>query len=243
MKIKEIEEELSYGLASLVIWINCVRAPIAACQALINGGLSEEKKIHQACRVWVVGTLMGLILQIPVYGFLGVDWKKPEFYLPSAFFLLLAFIATVTVLHLGFRIYKIRSSFADTLVLYSIFVGAYTPLIQLLMLPNMYEVVTALKAIKAPGLGFPDAAEKFFVGLSTAQRGSSFIAIYNAIAVTCLIAFSQALLVVFQRCASVLYDVDRPRALAAMNFAMGFLFPLPFALLLCFYYFVLYAAL
>src|SRR6267378_1720467 len=129
MNFKEIDENVNYILGSLLVWINCVRDPAATCESLIHAGLSDDRKMQQAMRIWVVGTLIGLIIQLPVYGFLHIDWMKIELYLPALLLLLLGFLITVAAIHVGLKVYKVPSAFPDTLALYSVIVGSYSPLI------------------------------------------------------------------------------------------------------------------
>lgn len=245
MKVKDVDENLNYAMASMIMWINCALAPIASCRALLDAEHSPEKKMHQAARIWVIATIIGFIMQLPIYGLLGVDWKKMEFYAPSLLFLLLAFLMTVTVLHFAFKIYKIESSFAEVLVIYSVLIGTYSPILTVLALPGMYDIVAAMQAVKsqAQGLGVVEVIEGVIADMNERQQDASALGTYKSVAGYVLILLSQFLIVFFVHCLSGFYGIERHRAVAAVGFSLGLLFPLPLALIGFLYYTALYAVL
>jgi hypothetical protein len=245
MKIKEIDENLNYAMASMIIWINCARAPLASCRALLDAAHSPEKKIYQAARIWLIATLMGFIIQLPIYGLLGIDWKRMEFYAPSILFLMLAFLMTVAVLQAGFKIYKVESSFAEVLVIYSVLIGTYSPILQVLALAGMYDILAAMKAVKTQGvgLGVIEVIGGVFENIRERQEDTSAIGIYKSVAGVLLLVISQFLIVFFVYGLSGFYAIERHRAVASVGFSLGFLLPVPLFLIGFLYYTALYAVL
>jgi hypothetical protein len=59
--LKDIDEDVNIAIAAFQTWLNCVRAPIAACRSLVSRDLSDEHKMILGMRVWVVATLFGLM--------------------------------------------------------------------------------------------------------------------------------------------------------------------------------------
>jgi hypothetical protein len=244
VNLKEIDENVKYGLGSLLIWMNCIRAPAATCQALLNSGLSDDQKMFQAMRIWIIGTLMGLIVQLPVYGFLHMSWAKIEFYAPALLLLLLAFLTTVVAIHFGLKIYGIQSAFPDTLVIYSVIVGTFSILLTPLSLPGLIDLLTALKAAKAAGAQDISAVVQIvFGGMQSVGSKSIPMQVFEATVTPVNLAVVLALTVSFQRQLSSFYKAETSRAVSALSFSMAVLLPPPMILLLGLYYFTVYVAL
>ena len=195
-------------------------------------------------RIWVVGTLIGLIIQLPVYGFLHIDWKKIELYLPALLLLLLGFLITVAAIHVGLKVYKVPSAFPDTLALYSVIVGSYSPLIIVLALPGLIELLTTLQAAKSAGVSdIESVVQRIARSMADAGSKSTTMQIFQAIAAPVLFGISMTLIVVFQRRISELYKSETFRTVSAISFSMGVLVPVPMVLVTGLYYFTFYAAL
>jgi hypothetical protein len=234
--LKDIDEDVNIAIAAFQTWLNCVRAPIAACRSLVSRDLSDEHKMILGMRVWVVATLFGLICEITVFGLLGIKWANLTFLLPYNFFLLLMFVTGVAAIEVGFRVFKIESNFPDTLVLYSIVIGSYSPLILLVNLPGFYDSA-AMKQVKAPDVGLLTVLD----AMTAKDHDQSLVAnVHLLITGPIATLLNFVLTILFGYCAAALYQVSRPKVLAAVGFSLGTLFVLPAVLFGLLYYVILY---
>jgi hypothetical protein len=243
MNLKELDENLNSILASFLIWLNCVRAPFATCEAILDSALSDDKKLSHVMRLWLVSAVIGLVIELPVYRLVGIEWNNVGFYIPSCLFLLFILMINVGMLHLGLRIYKIPSHFTDTLVVYTVIVGCFSPILTLLFAPSLIETLSILKSLKPLGLTFEDIIAQLYARLSDMNNKSLFMQGYDAIINPITVIVSVMLLVMFQRCISAVYNVERYRAISAIGFSTAILLPIPVIILSTFYYFVIYTSL
>lgn len=244
MKLKDLDENFNVAVASLIVWINCIRDPAAMRAELADPAMPADRKMALAMRIWAIATLIGLIIQLPVYAFLHVEWTKIELYLPAVLLLLIAFLMTVAIIHVGLRIYGVPSSFPDTLGAYSLIVGAWSPIIMVCTLPSIAGVMSGLRAAKQAGAeDIGTVVGTVFRYMNDPALKSLTLQVFQEISVAILMAFSIATLVAFQRSIAALYNIDRTRAVSAISFALGVLFPVPMVVVTGLYYFTFYASL
>ncbi len=243
MNLKELDDNLNSIVASFLIWLNCVRAPFATCKAILDSDLSDDKKLSHAMRLWLVSAVIALVIELPVYRLVGIEWNNVGFYIPNCLFLLFILIISVGILHLGLRIFKIPSEFTQTFVVYTVIVGCFSPIFTLLFAPSLIEELSILKSLKPLGLTFEDIIAQWFARLSNMNNKSLFMQGYDAIISPITSIVSVMLLVIFQRYVSAVYNVERYRAISAIGFSVGILLPIPVIILSTFYYFVIYTSL
>jgi hypothetical protein len=245
MNIRDIDENFNFLLSSLLIWLNGIRHPFMTCQSILDQDISDNDKLRHAMRLWLVASVIGLIMQLPAYRLFGIELSNIAFHLPNCLYLLVMFLSTMGIIHLGLRMYKIHSDFTDTLVMYSVLVGCFSPVITILFYPQLIELISTLREVKSLNLDFEFLVKEFISNYNYENFSAKpvTIQIYWPIASSINFAVYATLLVMFGRLVSVRYSTEKYRVLSAIGFSLSILFPIQWVVLMFFYFFILYAAL
>ena len=237
-------EDLAKGfealLDSLLEWLDTCRHPLTHCDELLSLG-TEKEKIGKSLRLWLVIFLITLILQLPLLKTTGIEWSDAGFHLPYFLALTIIFLLNGVTLHLGMRIYGIRSDIADTLGAYTTLVGVYGPFFTLALYPESVALFATLKGAKNQGLPFISAISLILKNHLLAARTAGFRGVLLSVLALPAQAGVFAALTVMGRKLSSTYSAPRSRILASFGFSFPVL-TLPLLLGLgLFVYFIAYA--
>ena len=143
----KIEELLSGQLASLtnpfIEWFDCLRQPFLSIERALSGCTDDKERLRHALNLWATSFLIGLVLQLPVYEFLGMDWQKAGFLLPSALLTLLLFLGGGIAIHFGLSLNRVPSNLVETCLIYTVIIAPPSPLLTLLFYPSL-ELVSKM---------------------------------------------------------------------------------------------------
>jgi hypothetical protein len=160
------------ALEAIFTWLSCVRHPYATAQAVSSSELDDRKKLSGAFQIWGVAFAIALVLQLPMYKLFGIDIKDIHFHLPNMAGVLLIIFGGACFVHWALRLHKIKSNFADTVAIYTIIVGAFSPFIAMLSYPNNLKNLYAVQHIKHAG---GSVRESFAMYLHDTGLGSDYI--------------------------------------------------------------------
>jgi hypothetical protein len=155
-------EDLSRGFEVLVdagiAWAKCVGAPIVTGQTILAEAKNDTDAITQAAKIFITSFVLGSVLPGGIYQLYGIGFINFTFYLYSAAFLFTTFVACAFAIYIGFKAYKISTSFRDTFVFYTVSMSLFYPVVALLSLFELAQRLSILKAIKATNPDFWSAA-------------------------------------------------------------------------------------
>jgi hypothetical protein len=115
-------------------------------------------------------------------------------------------------------------------------IGSYSPLILLVNLPGFYDSA-AMKQVKAPDVGLLTVLD----AMTAKDHDQSLVAnVHLLITGPIATLLNFVLTILLGYCAAALYQVSRPKVLAAVGFSLGTLFVLPAVLFGLLYYVILY---
>jgi hypothetical protein len=235
--MKDLIESLKLILEDFLLWLDCLGKPYVTCRKVLRKSSSE--KMVQFLRLWLVYSLISLTLQFPVYSIVGIDVKNVGFHLPNLLLLLLMQLLLGLAVHIGLRIYKIPSKFADTLTIYSVMIGSFSPFINLLIYPVTISAFQTLKSIKLSNPNFQEALKKYFES-SQIPEHFSFVYTYTIVIAPFLGLLSFLLITLFSRMVAERYHSEKYRTFSAINFSIYVLNIIPLFFLILIYHFVVY---
>lgn len=130
-----------------VDWVDCIQSPLVTCRRILDSAISDKEKILFAFHTWFIAFLLSLSLEIPIYYNYGIKLEKSFIfsYCVSGFIILIIYSF---LMHFCFLVFRIKSKFIETLVIYTSLMGAYSPFILLLGYPSIFYNVLLIKAIK-----------------------------------------------------------------------------------------------
>jgi uncharacterized integral membrane protein len=219
----------------LTDWLNCLRHPLKCCEQQLFELETEDAKIKRAVSTWMTSFVITLVILLPLYALIGIDLKKVEFHLPAFVILFLSFLCSGMASHIGFRLARINSQFADTFLIQAITVSCYTPLLTLMGYPSYLRLLMAMKEAKVHHLGMVDTLK----GIFTPTRGDDIGAIFEMLG-SVLLPLAFFPIAVFAEATSRRYAVNRAKILSSLSFSTAVLYSLPSVALSALYFFVIY---
>lgn len=102
----------------------------------------------------MVSFLISLVLQLPMYELLGMDWQKAGFLLPSALLTLIIILAYGIAVHLGLKVNRVNSNVAETCLIYAVVFSAHAPFLTLLLYPVLVDMLVMLQIAKESRMAF-----------------------------------------------------------------------------------------
>jgi hypothetical protein len=226
------------AIADLVVqWIQYIRDPRGSAIRLLAEVEPEQSRIRRAMGIWVISFVLSLLILTPVYSSVGIGFKNFEFQLVAFLFLTGTLICAGACMHIGFNRYGIRSKFGDTLLVYTVFFGCYSPLFNLLGYPYLYAIFGALRQAKAEHLGLYDTPVRVF---SSLQSSAASVRIVGPVG-SMLINLAAILLIgAFAGTIADYYGTTRKQILLSLSFSMSILAQVPVFLMTFLYYLVVY---
>ncbi|WP_419759189.1 hypothetical protein [Acidisoma sp.] len=102
----------------------------------VNHSGGKSKLSQKALKVWLFSTLVGTIVAWPVRRLYGINWDDVGYYVPDLLINDLSVLSGAATLHLFLKLHKQQSDFWGTASTYMVAAAAYTPLVNLMNLPN-----------------------------------------------------------------------------------------------------------
>jgi hypothetical protein len=219
--------EFIQNIANAVLeWFQCLCHPILTCQAILRADISPNEKMIKSLRIWVTAAFISLLVQVPLYSFSGIIEKDVGFYSTNELLLVLLLFLNGFMIHLGLKIYKVRSELADTFAINTVFAGCFSPLFTILLYPVNMRFLLTIQEAKHSKSSLGDIIAK--AGNSS---GQSFLDIASSGVITvagCLSLFlASALITVI----SYHYGVSKYRAACAATLGSAVLNPIPMMIL------------
>jgi hypothetical protein len=236
MTLDEIRKELDAIVDVLVQWIQYIRDPRGRAVKLLGVQEEEQSRIKRALGIWVVSFVISLLVLTPVYSSVGIGFKNVEFQLAIFLFLTSALICAGACAHIGFRWYGLRSNFGDTLLVYTVFFGSYSPIFNFIAYPYSYVLFRALRQAKSGQLGIYDAA---VTGFTSLQSGA-MVTFVGPVANLFTTVATFLLLGMFASTLADYYRTTRKQILISLSFSFTVLAMIPTLLMTFLYYFVVY---
>jgi hypothetical protein len=236
MDLDGIRKGLDVIADLLVQWVQYIRDPRGNAIRLLAEPETEQSRIKHAVGIWLISFVLSLLILTPVYSSVGIGFKNFEFQLVAFLFLTGALICAGACIHIGFKRYGLRSKFGDTLLVYTVFFGCYTPLFNLLGYPYLYATFRALRQAKAEQLGPYDAAVKVFSNVTSAAS----VRVVGPVASMLIMFAGFLLLAVFADTIADYYGTTRKQILISLSFSISILSQGTTLLMTFLYYFVVY---
>lgn len=244
-------EELSRQVVSLgdlvLVWFDCLRQPFLTIDKVFSDYPGDKQRLQYAIKLWTVSFLLGLVFQLPMYEFLGMDWQKVGFLLPTALIFLLIFLGISVAIHLGLKATRVKSNLVETCVIYAVIIAAHAPFFTLLLYQGQIDNLSMLQTAKGQENGLLDAFVEFFTQIQAASVGRRERSIPelvgDAVAVPISFLYSALVLVLLQRALAARYEVARYPVFFGTSLGIGLFGIVPIVGFSLIYWFVMYLAL
>lgn len=218
-----------------VEWLEYARHPFLACNRLLGDYETGQVRLKRAMKIWVSSFIISVVVLTPLYNRAGIGLVTLGFHLSLFLFVTVALLAASGAIHIGLRWDGVKSRFEDTLLIYSLFFGTFSPLFCLLSYPSLALMLSSLMVSKAHHLGSWETA----VAVSKAFSAPSPVA-------SILLQFEHALTAVaslalsgmFAEAVAKFHQTDRQRVLSSMSFSIAVLSIVPGFICALFYYYV-----
>ncbi len=238
MSFNDLTSALNAIIDIFVEWLEYVRHPFLACDRLLVDYESDQVRLKRAMKIWVSSFIIGIVVLTPLYNRAGIGLATLGFHLSLFLFVTLALLLTSGAIHIGLRLDGVKSRFGDTLLIYSLFFGTFSPLFCLLSYPSLALLFSSLRVSKAHHLGSWATAEAVSKALSApSQIAGIFIQFQHALTVVASLALSG----MFAEAVAKYYQTDRPRVLSSMSFSIAVLGIVPGIICAMFYYYVVFS--
>ena len=239
MTLKDLRDSFKdLMIGTFRVWFDCVRKPLITCEDILSYR-REKEKLTKVFGLWLAAFQIALILQFPVYKLFGIDWTDLGFHLPNFLVTTSFFLLAGTALHVGLRIFGIRSNFVDTSAMYTTLIGCYSPLFVPLSFPATVGLLSAIKSAKAQNLDFVSLVQTVWEKLGGTGE-MSFLHVYGSLVGQLAAIFTFALTALLAAIVCRKYAADRYQTFSAIGFSMSVLSPAFLAAPLELYYFLVY---
>jgi hypothetical protein len=165
-------------LEAVLGWLSCVLHPYATAQKISGPELDDQKKLSGAYQIWGVAFAISLVLQLPMYKLFGIDIKDIHFHLPNIVGVLLIIFGGACFVHWSLRLHKIDSKFSDTVAIYTIIVGAFSPFVVVLSYPDNLKRLYAVQHIKHANLPAHEAIVTYLRDMGPGDAYTDYIAAF-----------------------------------------------------------------
>jgi hypothetical protein len=236
MDLDDVRKGMDALADLLVQWIQNIRDPRGNAIRLLAEVEPEQLRIRRAMGIWIISFVISLLILTPIYSSIGIGFKNFEFQMVAFLFLTLSLVGAGACIHVGLNRYGLRSKFGDTLLIYTVFFGSYTPFFNLLGYPHFYNLVQALRQAKSEHLGLYDATAKVLT-LSDSATSISFLTPVGSMLLYVATAW---LMGTMAGTVAEYYGTTREQILISLSFSLSVLAPLPLLLVTFLYYFVVY---
>ena len=210
--MKELGDALQWLFDAIRTWLQCVARPVATLNAIVPE-TTDENHLSKAVKVWVPALLISLIISFPVLKFYGIEWNNFGYHLTTWTTTIVGMVGTAFIVHHILLWLKLKSEFARTLVIYTVPVATYAPVLSLLAVPSTLSVFAAVQGFKQHPVAI-DAAVVAYVK-NTASSTSIFNDVYVVATVLAMI-FSMGVLALFAESISQWYGNNRFRCYSAV---------------------------
>jgi hypothetical protein len=225
------------AIADLVVqWIQYIRDPRGNAIRLLAEPEPEQSRIRRAIGIWIISFVISLLVLTPIYSSVGIGFKNLEFQLPAFLFLTGALICAGACIHIGLKRYGVPSKFGDTLLVYTVFFGCYSPLFNLVSYPLLYAMFGVLRHVKSEHLGISDAAAELFTSFSS----TASLRVVGPVTSILLQLAVGLLFGMFAGTMADYYGSTRKQILISLSFSITIMSQLPGLLMIFLYYFVIY---
>ena len=199
-------------------WFDCLSHPYQTCDQVVSEEVSARDKIAKSLRLWGTAFAISLILQLPLYRFAGIDWKDMQFNLSNVVLVLLILLLTLSVIHLGLRAYRIDSKLPDTVAIYAVMVGCFSPLVVILQYPSNINLLLQIQHAKHESLDLYGTIAYVLKGVAT--PGESYFDILASVSSGLLPFVSFLLIAALVNRISAHYQVDKYKVASSVAMSM-----------------------
>ena len=147
-------------LSALRLWLRCVAHPVATLNALLAVP-TRDAQLSETIKLWAPAVLIGVAISLATLAHDGVGWGNAALHLLYEMAVLPSLLVTAAVSHQLLRWRKLRSDFVPTLVMYTVAVVSYSPLIRLSMIPATLRIFDTAQAIERDHLSLAAALTVF----------------------------------------------------------------------------------
>jgi hypothetical protein len=238
MDLDDIRKGMDAIADLLVQWIQYIRDPRGNAIRLLAEAEPEQSRIKHAIGIWIIGFVLSLLILTPVYSSVGIGFKNLEFQLVAFLFLTAYLICAGACVHIGLNRYGVRSRFGDTLLVYTVFFGCYSPLFNLLAYPYTYVIFRGLRQAKSEHLGLYDSALEVFI--SGTQSSAVSVRLLGPLGSMLLFPVILLLIGTFAGTIADYYGTTRKLILISLSFSLSVLAVVPLMLIAFLYYFIVY---
>jgi hypothetical protein len=163
-------------LDAVFAWLSCVRHPYITAQKISSPEFDDQKKLRGAFGIWGAAFAIALVMQLPMYKLFGIDIKDIHFHLPNIVGVLLIIFGGACFVHWSLRLHKIDSKFSDTVAIYTIIVGAFSPILVMLSYPDNLKKLYAVQHVKHANLPAKEAIATYLRDMGPGDSYTDYIA-------------------------------------------------------------------
>jgi hypothetical protein len=145
--VKELGDALQWLFDAIRAWLQCVARPVATLNAIVPE-TTDENHLSEAAKVWVPALLISLIISFPVLKFYGIEWNNVGYHLTTWTTTIVGMVGTAFIAHHILLGLNLKSEFVRTLVLYTVPVATYAPVLSLLTVPSKLSIFAAVQGFK-----------------------------------------------------------------------------------------------
>jgi hypothetical protein len=208
-------------------WFDCLRHPYSTCETILSQDISSSDKLSKSLRIWLTSFVLSIILQMPIYQLTGIDWKNLTFHLPNMLVFLVTLFAIGSVMHIGLKLRKIPSDLTDTLVIYTVIMACFAPLLILSVYPAQVKTFAYIQTVKRTNSSIQDAFVNF---IADAALRPSYVDYVNAISLPLIFFLIMLSLSMIINLVSCHYKVEKYRVTSAIIMSAIFMVPISLAL-------------
>jgi hypothetical protein len=205
-------------------WFFAALHPARQCQCLLSIRDSDAR-LAKALKLWMISFVIALVVDLPLYHPYGIGLSSVEFHLSIFVCLTLALVACGFAIHLGLRIYGIRSTFSDVAAVYIAYVMCYQPLLNLLSYFASYRMFSLLALARVQRLDLDRTVGFLLAQATVAGNRHDLTSAGSGLSSLLLLAVSCLCSALMATAFTDRYSVPRLKSFSALAFAMMVLVP------------------
>lgn len=166
-----LDEALQWLLDVIGMWLQSVVRPVTTLNRILLES-TDDKQLSAAKKVWVSSLLISLIISFPLLNIYGIEWNNVGYHLCNWMIIILSLVANAFIFHNVLLLLKLKSDFARTLVIYTVIVTTFAPVLNLLVIPITWYNFAAIQNFKQHPIAIHDAIIAYFRNMSTSSLSS-----------------------------------------------------------------------
>jgi hypothetical protein len=215
--VNEIINATRSTIDTFRFWLDCACQPVVTLNRLLQHE-TDEGCWAATAKLWTVSFIIMSVSLFPILRLYGDAWNNAGFIISNLLFTMVGMALIATISHVILRVFKLKSDFNRTLVMYSTPAVTYAPIISWMNLYQTNRIFEMVATFKKQGLPIDETLGKIIkTALMNIIISSGAL---SEIINSCEFIISLIVLTIFAEAVSQWYCNDRFKSYSAVSLAL-----------------------